>query len=396
MSAALLGLAFKARLGDSKTRKLVLLKLVDCCDDDGRNIFPALTTIASDSCCSTAQARRVLREFCAVGLLRKIREGGRGTGSTARYEMDVDLLAKLRRPEFWPALEAAAQYHPKGEDEDDEGAGHAPDAGNDPDNASGDAQILGDMVSPLHGASLTFEGSRVTSGVTQPLSRTLTSEREGASASAGTQTSEGEPADAAQVPTLQEFLDAYPHAKGDNRVQLRAAWEALAFEQRRPAIDGIAAFSAERKAGGLKSRLSAPAYLAGGCWIGLEKQAAQRVATQAAGSFVEVKGWSREWWLMLLLRIGEGARNRVGFAVQQAEAHKSISVSGGDLAAAAKRFGELRPFVCNGPEIDAWRPWFAEHGARIPVFEGSFRVFLPSERPPGGRKDAGDDDVDLT
>lgn len=395
MSAALLGLAFKARLGDSKTRKLVLLKLVDCCDDDGRNIFPALTTIASDSCCSTAQARRVLREFCAVGLLRKIREGGRGTGSTARYEMDVDLLAKLRRPEFWPALEAAAQYHPKGEDEDDEAASHAPDAGTEPESVAGNAQILGDMVSPLHGASLTFEGSRVTSGVTQPLNRTLTSEREGASASAGTQTSEGEPAEAAQVPTLEEFLDAYPHAKGDNRVQLRAAWEALAFEQRRPAIDGIAAFSAERKAGGLKSRLSAPAYLAGGCWIGLEKQAAQRVATQAAGSFVEVKGWSKEWWLMLLLRIGEGRRQWVGLAVERAEAGKAVSATAADIAAAGRRFGELKPFVCNGPEIDAWRPWFSEHGARIPVFEGSFRVFLPSERPPGGRKNEGDDDVRL-
>lgn len=400
MSAALLGLAFKARLGDSKTRKLVLLKLVDCCDDDGRNIFPALTTIASDSCCSTAQARRVLREFCAVGLLRKIREGGRGTGSTARYEMDVDLLAKLRRPEFWPALEAAAQYHPKGEDEDDEGASHAPDAGTEPEMASGDAQILGDMVSPLHGASLTFEGSRVTSGVTQPLSRTLTSEREGASASAGTQMSQGEPAEAAQVPTLEEFLDAYPHAKGDNRVQLRTAWEALAFEQRRPAIDGIAAFSAERKAGGLKSRLSAPAYLAGGCWIGLEKQAAQRVATQAAGSFVEVKGWSREWWLMLLLRIGEsdgsGDRRKVSYAVQQAEQHRSLSATAADLAAAERRIGKLESFGSTGPEIDAWRPWLAERGARIPVFEKYFQVFLPSERPPGGRKDAGDDDVDLT
>ncbi|MGO4816694.1 helix-turn-helix domain-containing protein, partial [Cupriavidus sp. 2MCAB6] len=72
MSASLLGAAMKAKLG-SRTRKLVLIKLVDCCHEDGTNIYPALATVAEDAECSITTARRTLREFCAVGLLRKVK-----------------------------------------------------------------------------------------------------------------------------------------------------------------------------------------------------------------------------------------------------------------------------------------------------------------------------------
>jgi hypothetical protein len=247
-------------------------------------------------------------------------------------------------------------------------------------------------VEGYHGDSLPNRPEGYHPDDTQPLSKNPYSEREGAQGREGTPASEGEPAGApSPAPAFEAFLDAYPFAKGDNRVQLRAAWEAVPFGERLAAIDGIDAFIAERKAGGLKSRLSAPAYLAGRCWVGLDAKAAKRQATQAAGAFVEVKGWSREWWLVLLARIAAG--QRVSFAVQQAEAGKSISVSAGELAAAAAKIGELKPFLCNGPEIDAWRPWLLAKGARIPVFDGSFRVFLPREMPPGGRSEKGDDDV---
>ncbi|WP_420104136.1 helix-turn-helix domain-containing protein [Bosea sp. (in: a-proteobacteria)] len=395
MSASLLGLAWAAKVGDSKTRKLVLMKLVDCCDDEGSNIWPALSTVAEHVGCSTQQVRRELRRFCEVGLLRKVRDGGRGTGSTAAYEMDIDMLARLRRPDYWKVLEAAALHDPlpKGDDDDDEA--HAQDAGESEEEGVGHAQILGDMVSPLHGVTLTFEGSRVTSGVTQPLNRTLT-EREGVRAHEDALASEGEPAAApAALPTFEDFLSAYPNALGDNRMQLRAAWKALPFDQRRPAIDGIGAYCAERKAAGFKGRLSGPAYLGGRCWVGLEAKASQRKAAEAAGGLVEAKAWSREWWMILHARIA--AKQRVGFMLQQAESGKSITVAGSEMTAAAKRFGELKSFVCTGPEIDAWRPWLAERGARIPVFDpaATFRVFLPGEAPPGGRADPGDADVPL-
>lgn len=392
MSASLLGLAWAAKVGDSKTRKLVLMKLVDCCDDEGSNIWPALSTVAEHVGCSTQQVRRELKRFCQVGLLRKVRDGGRGTGSTAAYEMDIDMLARLRRVDYWKVLEAAALHDPLPGDDDDDDV-HASDAGQTGEEPAGNAQILGDMVSPLHGVTLTSEASRVTSGVTQPLKRTL-NEREGVRTHEEAPASEGEPVPAASpVPTFEDFLDAYPHSRGDNRAKQRSLWEAVPFDQRRPAIDGIGAYSAERKAGGLKGRLSSEQYLLGRCWIGLEAKAAQRQAAQAIGVPVTFDGWTTNWWLLLLDRALAG--KPLGFWMAQAEAKKPFSATGADLAAAAKRVGALKPFVCTGPELAAWRPWLAAKGARIPVFDGNFRVFLPSAAPPGGRVEAGDDDVAL-
>ena len=386
MSAALLGLALKAKL-HSQTRKMVLIKLVDCCHEDGTRIYPSLATIAEDAECSVPTARRVMQSFCRVGLLRKVKDGGSGAKSTNHYEMDIDMLARLRRPEMWPALEAAAVHQPIADTDDDDEAGPAPEAAPEPSNK-------GITVEGYHGDSLPNGAEGYHQGDTQPLSYNPYSEREGAQGRESEPASEGEPEPARlPVPAFDEFLEAYPFAKGDNRVQLRSAWEGVPFGERRAAIDGIGAFAAERKAGGLKSRLSAPAYLTGRCWVGLEAKAAQRQAATAAGAFVEVRGWSREWWLVLLHRIAAG--QRVSFTVQQAEANKSISVSAGEIAAALKRLGELKSFLCRGPEIDAWRPWLAERGARIPVFDerSQFRVFLPNEMPPEGRKDDGDDHV---
>lgn len=397
MSASLLGLAFKARLGDSKTRKLVLLKLVDCCHEDGTNIYPALATVADDAGCSTQQVRRVLRDFCQVGLLRKVKDGGRGAGSTAHYEMDVDLLLKLRRPEMWPALEAAAANDPLPDSDEEDGPGHAPGAGQGAPSGPAAEANKGDTMSPFHGGRVTPAHDKGDSSVTQPLREPLESERERrAQAQAGdpldgNAPDAGHAAGAGSTATFEDFLEAYPHAKGDNRVQLRAAWEQLPFDQRRAAIDGIEAFSAERRAGGLKSRLSAPAYLTGRCWIGLEAKAGERKAVAAAGAPMAIAGWSRDWWLLLFERIRTG--QRVGFMVQQAERGGSWSASTADLAAAARSIGELKPFLCDGPEIDAWRPWLLAKGARIPVFEGQFRVFLPGPLPPGGRQEEGDQDV---
>ena len=194
-------------------------------------------------------------------------------------------------------------------------------------------------------------------------------------------------------PTFEDFLSAYPNALGDNRVKQRSAWEAVPFDQRRLAIDGIGAYLAERKAGGLKSRLSSEQYLAGRCWIGLEAKAAVRQATQAAGAPVTFDGWTTNWWLLLLDRAISG--KPLGFWMAQAEARKPFSATQAEIAAASRRVGDLKPFVCTGPELAAWRPWLQAKGARIPVFEGQFRVFLPSATPPGGRVEAGDDDVAL-
>jgi len=405
VSASLLGAAMKAKLG-SRTRKLVLIKLVDCCHEDGTHIYPALATVAEDAECSIATARRTLKEFVAVGLLRKVREGGAGRRSTAHYEMDVDLLFRLRRPEFWPALEAAALHQPLPDNDDDgepdEATRHAPDAG-DGNVSAPPCETKGDTVIPYHGDRVSNGALRVSSGDTQPLSRTLSYEREGVRAhepapasslepaAAGSGLSEEAPAQPAAVPSFEAFIEAYPHAKGDNRVQLRSVWAEVPFEQRQAAIAGISAFLAARKAGGLKSRLSAPQYLAGRCWIGLEAQAAKRADTVKAGAPVAVAAWSRDWWLLLLDRIASG--RAPGFWVQQAEAGKALGSTASEIAAASAKVGPLNPYRCDGPEIEAWRVWLAGKGARIPLFRGEFRVFLPGSAPASGRVEAGDDEV---
>lgn len=393
MSAYLVGLARKARLYSS-TRKNVLWVLVDCCHEDGTRIFPSLRTLAEDSECSVSTARRTLKEFCRVGLLRRVREGGNGPRSTAHYELDVEMLLLLRRPDTWPALEAASLHEPMNDSDDDDEPGHAPDEGQ----KAGPCENKGVTVEGFHRDSLPNRALRVPSDDTQPLKRTL-NEREGVRTHEDAPASEGEPLpDAPDVqplptPTFEDFLGAYPNAMGDSRARQRSAWEGVPFAERRAAIDGIGAYFAERKAAGLKSRLSSEQYLLGRNWVGLEAKAAARQAVQASGVPVTFDGWTTNWWLLLLDRALSG--KPLGFWMAQAEAKKPFSATQAEIGAASRRVGDLKPFVCTGPELAAWRPWLAAKGARIPVFEGSFRVFLPSETPPGGRREAGDDDVAL-
>lgn len=94
MSAFLLGIGFRADMGTC-ARKLVLLKLIDACDDDGSRIFPAISTIARAAQCSTRQVQRELKAFLEIGLIRLVREGGKGPRSTNEYALDLDVLHLL-------------------------------------------------------------------------------------------------------------------------------------------------------------------------------------------------------------------------------------------------------------------------------------------------------------
>ncbi|RWP31804.1 helix-turn-helix domain-containing protein [Mesorhizobium sp.] len=94
MSAFLLGIGFRADMGTC-ARKLVLLKLIDACDDDGSRIFPAISTIARAAQCSTRQVQRELKAFLDIGLIRLVREGGKGPRSTNEFALDLDVLQLL-------------------------------------------------------------------------------------------------------------------------------------------------------------------------------------------------------------------------------------------------------------------------------------------------------------
>lgn len=94
MSAKLLGIGFSCDMG-TPCRKLILLKLIDACEDDGSRIYPAVATIARAAQCSPRQVQRELAGFVDIGLLAIVREGGKGPGSTTEYRMDLALLRRL-------------------------------------------------------------------------------------------------------------------------------------------------------------------------------------------------------------------------------------------------------------------------------------------------------------
>lgn len=106
MSAFLLGVGFRADMGTC-ARKLVLLKLIDACEDDGTRIFPAIATIARAAQCSTRQVQRELQAFRDVGLIRLVKEGGKGPRSTNEYALDLDILGRLGK-EGWEVVVADA------------------------------------------------------------------------------------------------------------------------------------------------------------------------------------------------------------------------------------------------------------------------------------------------
>ncbi|TPM55336.1 hypothetical protein FJ959_18180 [Mesorhizobium sp. B2-2-4] len=127
MSAFLLGIGFRADMGTC-ARKLVLLKLIDACEDDGSRIFPAISTIARAAQCSTRQVQRELKAFLDIGLIRLVREGGKGPRSTNEYALDLDVLQLLGKGGW--SLVAGARPETKGdtvsplEDDDKGDTGH--------------------------------------------------------------------------------------------------------------------------------------------------------------------------------------------------------------------------------------------------------------------------------
>ncbi|QXZ79645.1 helix-turn-helix domain-containing protein [Rhizobium sp. L51/94] len=96
MSAYLLGAAFKADMG-TQSRKLVLLKLIDACDEDGTRIYPAVSTVARAAQCSTRQVQREIVSFLSAGLLLLVRQGGKGPKSTTEYAMDLEVFREISR-----------------------------------------------------------------------------------------------------------------------------------------------------------------------------------------------------------------------------------------------------------------------------------------------------------
>lgn len=389
MSAALLGLAFQAE-APSPTAKLILLKLVDCCRDDGKQIFPSKASVARAAQCTERHVQSILAEFCAVGLLRMVRPGGKGPGSTALYEMSIETLRRLA-DKGWKAVagEAAGRQT------------HAPDAEQDVGEGDDAPESKVELSSPLDEARENPATAKGEPRFSQPLKETLKPEREDARERGQDPSPDGDAPDAGHAAdaedggaTLAEFRKLWPTTLADDNARVESAWAALPFEERRPAIDGIRPFLAGLKGLGRRNIPSGWTYLGQRKWRDVPAMAAEKQAQE----FVEVAAWSRNWWAVLFHRLKIG--QPCGFMLQQATDGKSPPRPAGELNQALAAYPDLPAFLCDGPEITAWRPWFEGKRLRIPDFSGrTFRVFLPAALPPGaassGKREEGDDDVRL-
>ncbi len=362
----------------SPTAKLILVKLVDRADDEGKNIYPSIARIAAFAGCSERQTKRVMAAFCAVGLLRIVKEGGRGPGSTRHYELSIEMLRRMAM-ESWETIAGR----------------HARDACHDDDERPDSAPSKGDTMSPLETGRVTPATVKGDAHVTQTLIEPSESEREGARVQAdapasGGATSETGHAENAEdgTATLAEFRKLWPTTLADDNVKVENAWSALPFEERRRAIAGIRPFLAGLKGLGRGKVPAGSTYLSQRKWHDVPAMAAEKQAQ----SFAEVPAWSRNWWAVLFHRLK--VAQPCGFMLQRAGDGLPYSTPDGELQQALRAYPELPAFLCDGPEIAAWRPWFEARRLRIPDFSGrTFRVFLPAAMPPGGRQEEGDDRV---
>jgi len=121
-----MGLSFKKDLRTTN-RTIVMAKLCDHADDEGRDVYPGLAKIAAQTHLHRRTVQRVLNDLIADGLVVVVKEAA-GPGHAAEYRIDVDRLLAL--PEVQekgrrtathsqkggavPPNQRAADNHPKG------------------------------------------------------------------------------------------------------------------------------------------------------------------------------------------------------------------------------------------------------------------------------------------
>jgi DNA-binding transcriptional ArsR family regulator len=407
MSMKLAGFAFEARLG-TQTRKLILMKLVDCCRDDGSKIFPAVASIALAAECSERTVQRTLREFEGIGLLERVREGGRhgpGAASCAQYRLDVGRLERLAA-EGWPGLEPAGAADDDGERDGPADGPRAEDGVPTGDMVSPlDGPERGDAMSPLGGLGVTFERARGDTIVSpEPLREPLRREREArGSAGEGADGGEGqasqkarrdEAADDGEDDGLARFRRRWPTTRSDNPARVEAAWGRLTPAERETAIERIDAVLAAHKADRRGAHPSGASYLGDRLWTALDLAAGRDAAQGAPAVSPFVPPWTRGWWGVAFWRIDAGQPpERLRKMVHMAECYR-IGSAPEDRPAAAARAETLAYASSDEPRAAAWARWLNARGFDVRErFAGKpFAVWLPAHDPPDeARAETADD-----
>lgn len=386
MSSKLLGLAFNADMG-SHCRKLVLLRICDFCHEDGSKIFPALSSIATAAQCAVRTVQREIRAMTEVGLLRVVREGGKGAGSTTEYALDVGMLRVLAE-RGWAHV-AGLVGAPLGDDQaqpEDEGAEVA--EGNMGDTMSPFSPNKGDTMSPIDPGRVTPATNKGDTSVTQPLKEPLEGLRERRAREGSDNGSEPppvatEPAAIGPIVPDRDLLDkavaTHPDSAHDDLWSIEAAWLTLTPAERREAVDRLPDWVGDRK--GRKVILGLPKYLAQKAWTRLpDKPAAGPAGPAPAGGKSYVPPFDRPWWVLWVeiaernpqeaRRRASGAKTGIGWMVEP-----------GELPSEERQ----KAFVAvpvDGPEITAWTAWYRRRGIELPLPDKAQWVFMPSAQPP--------------
>lgn len=325
MSAQLLGLAFGAKMG-THARKLVLLKLVDHCHDDGTRIFPAIGSLAEAAECDRRTVQRTLRSFVEIGLLIVVREGGGGPRATTEYALDLDLLYALAR-RGWDAVVG--------------GQGGAGAAGGDgpggEDGGAADGDDKGGTTPPLSDADKGGTGA--------PEGRHEIPKRA-----------------APDRPNPQE-PSGNPHPRD------RGARE-HASVRRDPSA---------RAARGA----AAPATTDRPC-----RRKGRKGRAEPDGetpNYHVHPAWSRGWWCSILQTIGNGDIRKANFEIGLARGATGIQLKEGkDRIPTLEEIGALVQVCATSPEWERWHAWFRARGVNFPLWDKAVWCWVPSRDPPGG------------
>ncbi len=86
----------------SSNRKVIAARLADHADDEGRGIWPSVQRVAAQCNTSIRTVQRVLSDFVTEGILVVVDEGGRGPGSTRRYDFDMRVVEALPAAKWRP------------------------------------------------------------------------------------------------------------------------------------------------------------------------------------------------------------------------------------------------------------------------------------------------------
>jgi hypothetical protein len=84
----------------TSTQKLLMLRLADYADDDGRGIYPSIPEVARQIGSSERQIQYALKALEAVNLIDRVAFGGTGPKRTNVWTINVDLVAKLALQEL--------------------------------------------------------------------------------------------------------------------------------------------------------------------------------------------------------------------------------------------------------------------------------------------------------